>query len=147
MRFLSIQLFAVLGLLVFVGAVTAPGAAAQETLTPEKERAFKRLEELGFVRNYAIDGADMIAEAGKGNLEAVKLFLTVGIDPDLQDTSGQSAIFTASENGHIDIVTALLDAGASMQMKDDLGRTPLVFAVQRDQSEVARLLLERSEAQ
>lgn len=145
MRRVQVIACSLFSLLFFTGVAIAPSAMAQRTLTPEQEQALQRLEELGFIQHNAIDGGDLIEEAEKGNLETVRLFLTVGVDPDIEGVTGQRAIFAAVEEGHVQVVKALLDAGASVHVKDKMGRTPLVFAVQRDQQEVAQLLLQRAD--
>jgi len=45
--------------------------------------------------------------------------------------------------GSITQTTALLDQGAALDARDELGRTPLMLAVMQRKTEVVRLLLDR----
>ncbi|WP_185843449.1 ankyrin repeat domain-containing protein [Pseudoalteromonas luteoviolacea] len=64
------------------------------------------------------------------NIEIVKLLLRLGINVDHQD-DGQhwSALHFSARDNHIDIVLALLKSGASIDLLDAFGNTPLWRAV------------------
>jgi outer membrane protein assembly factor BamB len=76
------------------------------------------------VKKLIADGADVNAKtpygvtallqaAGKGHLEIVKILLENKADPNIKDTFyGQSPLASAAEESKIDIIKALLDAGA-----------------------------------
>ena len=61
---------------------------------------------------------------------------------DLQDEDGWSALIHASQRGRCDIVTLLLENGASTELQDHHGNSALTCASQKWRSEVAELLLE-----
>jgi ankyrin repeat protein len=48
----------------------------------------------------------------------------------LTGRQGQTALFLAVENGRVDVVAYLLDHGARVDVKDDMGRTPMDIATQ-----------------
>jgi hypothetical protein len=54
-----------------------------------------------------------------------------------------STLLSAAAAGDIAQATGLLDQGASIDARDELGRTPLMLAVAQGRLEVVRLLLER----
>jgi len=54
-----------------------------------------------------------------------------------------AALQSAAASGDTTQTTALLDQGAALDARDDLGRTPLMLAVMQRKPEVVRLLLDR----
>ncbi|OWY96908.1 26S proteasome non-ATPase regulatory protein [Phytophthora megakarya] len=59
------------------------------------------------------------------------------------DKLGQTALSFAVANGHIDVVTLLLDRGADIAAQDKRDRTALHLAAANGHREVVSLLLER----
>jgi len=55
-----------------------------------------------------------LASAGTGDLTAVKLFLTAGMDPDASNEEGDTALASAAYKGHAQTVAALVNAGAAV---------------------------------
>jgi hypothetical protein len=54
-----------------------------------------------------------------------------------------AALLSAAASGDTVQTTALLDQGAALEARDELGRTPLMLAVMQRKPEVVRLLLDR----
>ena len=73
---------------------------------PQKARA--RLEETGVA--YGPDS--FVRKAQASDLEAVRLFRQAGMDPDVTDTQGNSALVKATRCEKLDVMKALLDHGA-----------------------------------
>lgn len=74
-----------------------------------------------------------------GNLDQLRLLLAQGFrvnDPDLR---GFTPLYRATESA---VIRCLLEAGATIDVRDYIGRTPLHYAVQRGNSELAKILLE-----
>ena len=129
-------------LVLLVSLLPMRETAAQEETT--REAAILKLQELGFIRDYAIDEEGLFEQIKAGNLEVVKLYLAVGISPDIReiwDVEKRTALLVAAEEGQAEIVEALVEAGADVGMKDKVGRTPLVVAVQREHDAVVEVLL------
>lgn len=63
-----------------------------------------------------------------GSSEAAKLLIEAGADVFDEDVSCQTALHTAAENGHVDIVRLLVEKGAKIDASDDRGCTPLYKA-------------------
>ncbi|KAF2814859.1 uncharacterized protein BDZ99DRAFT_472230 [Mytilinidion resinicola] len=63
--------------------------------------------------------------------EVVKL-LEQGCEVDELDSCGRTALFYACSNGDVDIITTLLNANASLTVKDKRGRIPLDVALKPD---------------
>ena len=78
-----------------------------------------------------VDGRDddgntaLIVAAWKGNAELTKLLLDAGADVDATDHTGWAALHRP---GNMAVVTALLDAGASVSISRADGATPLSLA-------------------
>lgn len=79
-----------------------------------------------------------------GNLNAVKLFLSRGTDPNTMIQNDQSsALIVACVNGNCDIVALLLTCQElDLNWCDNRGQTALMVAVECMQDEIVRLVLE-----
>jgi ankyrin repeat protein len=62
------------------------------------------------------------------------------IDVNLQDKDGETPLFTASDEDHLNIVRMLLDAGADINIKNNEDKTALDIAIERRQRHVAELI-------
>merc|ERR1719433_1639454 len=63
--------------------------------------------------------------AWEGHIEAVKLLLSLGANPDLRMADGMRAIHLAAQSGSDECFQALLQSGANPLAKDNLGRDAL----------------------
>jgi len=86
--------------------------------------------------------------ARKGDAATVKKLLDEGVDVDTRFRYNTTAMFYASDHGHVDVVRVLLDKGADLTIKDSFyGLTPLMLAVRPAQkkrpehTEIAKLLI------
>ena len=115
------------------------------TGTPPIELAARR-GDLEKARTLIAHGANvnngfaLAAAAGNDRLEIVKLLLASGVNPNLADSYGRTALHWAV--GHDAILTALIQAGADVNAKGKDGRTPLVWAVERDDIGAVKILLQ-----
>ncbi len=95
-------------------------------------------------RGKKFDDTALIRAAQHGCTEVVARLLRVpGIAIDHQDTRGLSALIGAAGNGHVEITTMLLDAGADPTLKNDRGRTALAQAKAQGARATAALLADR----
>ena len=82
--------------------------------------------------------------AASGDANAVDLLLTTGLSTaDDRNQYGSTPLHIAVVNGHEDIVSLLLDKGASPNAANEDGNTPLHAAVGKGERQCAKLLLER----
>jgi ankyrin repeat protein len=75
-----------------------------------------------------------------GNADAVRLLLAAGAEVDLA-LGGYTALMHASNHNHVVVIQMLLDAGASVGKVPESFSSPLDCAINCNQAEAARLLL------
>ena len=93
--------------------------------------------------------AEQLQEAArKGDAATVKKLLDEGVDVNTKFRYGATALFYASDHGHVEVVRVLLDKGADMSVKDTFyGFTPLALALgpaqkkKPEHAEIAKLLI------
>ena len=56
------------------------------------------------------------------------------------DANGTSALIAASARGHLEVVNALLDGGADVNLKDAAGRSAMARATLRDHTAIVGVL-------
>lgn len=78
-----------------------------------------------------------------GNVEAIRLALESGVDPNITDADNRTPLMLAAFNAHIEIAERLLEAGARVDMRDSTNRTALMFACTGPDVGLVSLLLRR----
>jgi uncharacterized protein len=88
-------------------------------------------------------GTPLSTAAADGETARVRKLAAGGADPDERDEHGLTAMIYAARSGHVEVMNALLDAGASPDEPDRFvnGWTPLMHAVHKGQIDAAALLL------
>ena len=76
------------------------------------------------------------------DLPWVNLLTKRGVNPNIADVRGVTALMRASQIGFVDGVQSLLAAGARVDDSNDAGETPLILAVHRRDTAMMRLLLQ-----
>jgi ankyrin repeat protein len=87
-------------------------------------------------------GETVLMSARSGNHEAVKA-LSCMAPGTTRERLGQTALMWAAAEGHADVVRALIEAGADINVTLDSGFTPFLFAVREGHIDVARVFLEK----
>jgi ankyrin repeat protein len=82
----------------------------------------------------------LAAEMGREEV-VLRLLSCPGVEVDSRDLTGSSALHLASQCGYLQVVKALLGAGASLEARDACGRTPFFRATESGKSEMALYLL------
>lgn len=75
------------------------------------------------------------------NKRQVQKLLSAGINPNMQDENGMTALMQASASGQYDVVKRLLKAGVNQNMQDKDGWTALMWAMRTEKGDVAQLLM------
>lgn len=86
-----------------------------------------------------------IDEVDEFKASLVEILDKGGIETDLRDINGRTALSWACEAANVNMSQTLLDYGARVNSKDNSGRTPLLYAVQRNSqsaNHLAMVLLE-----
>eukprot|EP00052_Salpingoeca_macrocollata_P022844 m.199538 g.199538 ORF g.199538 m.199538 type:complete len:192 (-) comp21902_c2_seq4:171-746(-) len=97
----------------------AAGKGAEECL---RLMAQQRFDVLAYDQS---GGTALHAAAFAGNVNCVSILLQHGAVLDVLDSVHQSALFRACEVGHAEVAVRLTEAGASVNLADSEGRTPL----------------------
>ena len=137
-------------LVAILGAALPLGNVVADPSLPDAIRA----EDTGAVRAALAAGADVESRDGaftplalaaiRGNAELVRLLLGAGADPNAPTLGGMNALSMAVRSCHagLDVVDALLAAGAGTENRSGVGITPLMLAIQEKRTAVALRLLE-----
>jgi ankyrin repeat protein len=82
--------------------------------------------------------------AYSGNIAQVERLLAEGVDVNLWDRYGRTALSLAAEGGHIEVVRKLIGSGAWVDPHDEgsVYMSPLMCAAEHGFVEIAELLLE-----
>ncbi|WP_264685242.1 ankyrin repeat domain-containing protein [Wolbachia endosymbiont (group B) of Parapoynx stratiotata] len=82
--------------------------------------------------------------AHNANKEIVELLLDTGANVDAVSQAESTALHHAvsAENCQVEIVKAIIEKEAAVDIADKYGRTPLCWAIRNGYSEIARILLE-----
>lgn len=62
--------------------------------------------------------------SSRGNASGVQSCISKGVDVNMQDREGRTAIFYAAYSGSLATVKALIEAGADVRIEDKLGKRP-----------------------
>ena len=85
---------------------------------------------------------DLLDATESGNIRRVQELLDSGVDINIVNDYGMTALMLASMYEHIDIVRLLLEKGAGVNIRDEGGYNALMWASVRGYTDIARLLLE-----
>jgi len=125
-----------------VKATVAPGGIVD--LEPEADEEVANAESGGERKvalgklGYEYTEESFVHAIADGRLDAVRLFLEIGMSPNAHESGGQHPlIFAASLCGNqpdskprSDVLMSLVAAGGDVKAKDDNASTPLIWAVQ-----------------
>src|SRR5262249_47052582 len=71
----------------------------------------------------------LVWAAQTGAIEAARLLLTIGADPNIPASDGRFPLHLAAQFGFIEIITLLLNYGARVNDKSKAGNTALILAL------------------
>jgi ankyrin repeat protein len=84
-----------------------------------------------------------IDAVGKGDEKKVKSLIDEGVDIEVTNTDGATALMLAANNGHKEIVELLLEKGADIEAKTNNYGTALMYAADKGHTEIIKLLLDK----
>jgi ankyrin repeat protein len=119
------------------GISTAPVSAPDASALPSDEEKFLQEVKESVQNSPDLVNQQLITAAQKGYVSAAEFLLSHGADVNLQ-----APIVEAASQGNEAMVQLLLSHGAAVNMKDEHGRTALLFAVDKGFISVCRTLLD-----
>lgn len=96
--------------------------------------------EINALSHNSLQAAPIHSAVAGGQVEAVRLLLDHGADPNTRQTGGMTPLHLAAQKGNLQIVLLLLLNGADLHQKNDTGETALDMARQANHMEVVELL-------
>lgn len=104
----------------------------------------------------ALDAMDLVQAAKSGDLETIRRAIAAGVEIDFRDKphqgkyytiGGRTALMHASIEGHVEAARMLIEAGASLTIKEDCGGEATAFeiAAGHDRPEILAFMLENGE--
>ncbi|KAK7076020.1 hypothetical protein SK128_017291 [Halocaridina rubra] len=97
-------------------------------------------EDVGHVKELLVPTL-FFAAVANSDLARLDEIYSNGLEINMQNVSGWSALHMAASEGSVEIVTWLLQHGASVHVRDRQGQSPLKIAVEEDHHEVIKLLV------
>lgn len=82
----------------------------------------------------------ILSLAGSGDIDRLKAFKLAGVDLNLADYTGNTALHVALVNDQLDCVRFLLEEGLDANRKNKFGQSPLMLASDLNSSETHTLL-------
>lgn len=107
---------------------------------PKDERVTARVQLSQMSLAYTPDA--FVESVRKGDIDAVKLFLAAGMDPNAKNKDQDTALKYAVSKGHRQIMNALLKAKANVNEKNHGDWTALAWATDRDKKDILLALLD-----
>ena len=101
------------------------------------------LEKAADIKAVDLDGDSVLHYACGWNdpIDVAKFLLKKGLDVDLENKKGRTALFHAIKNDNLAATLYLLDSKANINIQDNNGDTPLYFAIKESNKEMVTLLL------
>ena len=85
----------------------------------------------------------LINTADQDKQNAFEMLIQNGADPSLNDNGGFSLLHSAAQGGNTSIINKLLSLGLDVDLKDLYGKTPLIIAIEKNNSDAVKFLLSK----
>lgn len=128
------KIFFLLILILWTLALSACGPRPDET-TPEMAQSLLK------VRGYNFTEEDFFKSLKQNDAAVVKLFLQAGMDPNVKNKTGQTALTFAAVNSNVPTLKNLIEK-ADLNLRDGLGNSPLYAALKEKKYENFEFLLD-----
>ena len=87
---------------------------------------------------------DLVAAILAGDLERADYFISTGADIDRRGIGGATPLIAAAMTDANALAARLLDLGADSTLVDDAGKNALAYALEHDNDELVKLLVEHA---
>jgi hypothetical protein len=103
---------------------------------------------LSFILFVPLDGFALhlspIAEAAEdGDVDEVRRLLDAGADPNIRDDNGETPLFRALQGNHYEVAELLIDRGATVSIRNNMGKSLLEDLRWQDEDDAGAAWLER----
>ena len=88
------------------------------------------------------DEAALLCAVKEGDVEAVKMLLSAGVNPNAAEAEGDTVLTLATKSGNAEVVKALLDGKADPQHNGDDSSIALFWAVRNKNESISKMLLD-----
>lgn len=88
------------------------------------------------------DLTPLMHAVSKNNKKVVKALVLRGIDLEVRNQHGNTALSKAADKGHTDVARVLIEGGAKVKVQDENGWSPLFRAAYRGHVGTARVLVD-----
>jgi ankyrin repeat protein len=85
---------------------------------------------------------ELIRATQKGDVRKVERLISSGVNLDIRDNLGWTALIWASYLNWVEVVKFLIEAGANLNIRSNGGKTALMWASCQNHVELVKLLLE-----
>jgi len=92
-------------------------------------------------RGIQFTPAAFLAAAGAGKADDVQLFLSEGMNPNVQDEYGTTALVEAAQQGHADVISLLARAGAQLNYQPPKRSAAIIEAAEYNHADAVRALI------
>jgi ankyrin repeat protein len=96
--------------------------------------------EINSLSRNDVQATPLNSAAAGGHVEAMRLLLEYGADPNACQGGGVTSLHIAAQNGNLQAVLLLLHNGADLRLKNNTGKTALDLAREAGHLEVVELL-------
>ena len=84
----------------------------------------------------------LLLKTSQGDIDNVLSLIKAGVDVNIQDKNGITAMMIAAENGYLELLRELKQAGADVNIQNYYGDTALMCATKKEQHNCVQKLLE-----
>jgi ankyrin repeat protein len=95
----------------------------------------------GFAQSEGGPARSLLDAAAKGDAVAVKRLLAAGVNSDVRDESGRTALLLATHNNRVEVARLLIAAGADVNAKDNIQDSPYLYAGAEGRNEILKMTL------
>ena len=124
-------------LLLITTTVLLNGCSRSDETSPEMAQTMLKMRGYNFTEN------EFVRAVKTDDAIAVKGFLQGGMNPNAKGEKGETALIAAIENAEPKTIKLLLDK-ADVNLRDNLGNSPLHLALRKDKREIFDELLEKN---